>query len=70
MERVENTGGLHIYIDYAHTPAALEAAIKEVRRYARGRVITLMGCGGMRDKAKRPFMGRVAIIPVGRTLRE
>ena len=60
MERVENAKGIDIYIDYAHTPAALETAIKEVRRYARGRVITLMGCGGMRDKAKRPFMGRVA----------
>lgn len=60
LERVDNPRGIDIYIDYAHTPAALEAVICEVRRYARGRVITLMGCGGMRDKAKRPFMGRIA----------
>ncbi|MBQ8696639.1 MAG: UDP-N-acetylmuramoyl-L-alanyl-D-glutamate--2,6-diaminopimelate ligase [Clostridia bacterium] len=60
LERVENCRDIDIYIDYAHTPAALEAVICEVRRYARGRVILLMGCGGMRDKSKRPFMGRVA----------
>ena len=60
LERVENSRDIDVYIDYAHTPSALEAVISEVRRYARGRVITLMGCGGMRDKTKRPFMGRVA----------
>ncbi len=49
-----------IIIDYAHTPDGLENIIKTVKDFARGRVITLFGCGGDRDPIKRPIMGRIA----------
>ena len=49
-----------VLIDYAHTPDALENIIKAVRGFAQRRVITLFGCGGDRDKTKRPQMGEIA----------
>jgi len=49
-----------VLIDYAHTPDALKNIINTVRGFSKGRVITLFGCGGDRDKAKRPLMGQIA----------
>ncbi len=49
-----------VIIDYAHTPDGLENIIKTVREFAEGRVITLFGCGGDRDRTKRPVMGKIA----------
>ncbi len=49
-----------VLIDYAHTPDGLQNIISTVREFTKGRVITLFGCGGDRDSAKRPIMGRVA----------
>jgi len=49
-----------VLIDYAHTPDALEKIIHAVRGFAKGRVVTLFGCGGDRDKTKRPVMGKIA----------
>jgi UDP-N-acetylmuramoyl-L-alanyl-D-glutamate--2,6-diaminopimelate ligase len=49
-----------IYIDYAHTPDALQNAISSLRNYTKNRIITVFGCGGNRDQQKRILMGQVA----------
>ena len=62
LERaVISRGGVPVYIDYAHTPDALEAAIGALRPHVEGRLITVFGAGGDRDQGKRPEMGKVAI---------
>ena len=48
------------FIDYAHTPDALERVLEELHRWQIGKIWVVFGCGGERDKAKRPLMGRVA----------
>jgi UDP-N-acetylmuramoyl-L-alanyl-D-glutamate--2,6-diaminopimelate ligase len=52
--------GAPIYVDYAHTPDGLEAAIQALRPHTAGRLIVLFGAGGDRDRGKRPLMGEVA----------
>ena len=49
-----------VIIDYAHTPASLEAILTSAKRYTKGRIICVFGCGGDRDKEKRSMMGEVA----------
>lgn len=49
-----------VMIDYAHTPDGVENIINTVKGFCKGRVITLFGCGGDRDKSKRPIMGEIA----------
>lgn len=60
LELVENHEGLSLVVDYAHTPDALLKALRALRPYVQGRLITVFGCGGDRDRGKRPEMGRVA----------
>jgi UDP-N-acetylmuramoyl-L-alanyl-D-glutamate--2,6-diaminopimelate ligase len=60
LEPVRNARGLTIVVDYAHTPDALLKALRDVRPLVDGKLITVFGCGGDRDKGKRPEMGRVA----------
>jgi UDP-N-acetylmuramoyl-L-alanyl-D-glutamate--2,6-diaminopimelate ligase len=60
LERVENARGLSLLVDYAHTPDALEKALGTVRPLVDGRLITVFGCGGDRDRGKRPEMGGIA----------
>ncbi len=59
VEPVPTDGDYAILIDYAHTPDALENVLKAVRGFAKGRVVALFGCGGDRDRTKRPKMGRI-----------
>ncbi len=60
LQPVRNSRGLTVFVDYAHTPDALEKALQTLKPFTRGRLITVFGCGGDRDKGKRPEMGKVA----------
>ena len=59
-EVVDCGGDYTLLIDYAHTPDGLENILKSVRGFSQGRVVVLFGCGGDRDKTKRPKMGKIA----------
>jgi len=52
--------GAAIIVDYAHTPDAVEKVINSTREYCKGSIITIIGCGGDRDRTKRPKMGKIA----------
>jgi len=61
LERATITrAGAPVYVDYAHTPDAIDAAIAALRPHVSGRLITVLGAGGDRDEGKRPEMGRAA----------
>jgi UDP-N-acetylmuramoyl-L-alanyl-D-glutamate--2,6-diaminopimelate ligase len=60
FEAVPNSRGIGIIVDYAHSPDALTKLLDAVRPLTKGRIITVFGCGGDRDKTKRPIMARSA----------
>jgi UDP-N-acetylmuramyl-tripeptide synthetase len=67
LERVRNQDGndfgpgkCRVFVDFAHTPEALSGVIQSVRPLCNGRLVVLFGCGGDRDRAKRPVMGEIA----------
>lgn len=60
FETINNNKDISVIIDYAHTPDALENILNTAREFAKSKIITVFGCGGDRDKTKRPIMGKIA----------
>lgn len=61
LELAGDKNGAPVFIDYAHKPDALAKALEALRPYARGKLVVVFGCGGDRDKGKRPLMGEIAV---------
>jgi UDP-N-acetylmuramoyl-L-alanyl-D-glutamate--2,6-diaminopimelate ligase len=60
MQFMPNTLGMNIVVDFAHTPNALESALKALRPQTSGKMIAVFGCAGLRDRTKRPAMGGIS----------
>ncbi len=60
LEKIGEYNGGDIYVDFAHTPDGLEKSLHALRKHCKARLICLFGCGGNRDKTKRPLMGEIA----------
>ncbi len=60
FQKVDSDKAFAVIVDYAHTPDGLENVISTAKAFAEGKVITVFGCGGDRDRTKRPLMGEVA----------
>ena len=56
----KKNNGARVYIDFAHTPDALKNVLLEAKLICKGKLVVLFGCGGNRDKKKRPLMGNIA----------
>jgi UDP-N-acetylmuramoyl-L-alanyl-D-glutamate--2,6-diaminopimelate ligase len=60
MQRVEAAGGFpSVYVDYAHTPSAIDSALRALKVHCKGKLWCVFGCGGDRDAGKRPLMGKL-----------
>ncbi len=61
IEKINNKKKLNIFVDYAHTPDALKNVLSALKNFCKGKLITIVGCGGDRDKSKRPLMTEEAL---------
>jgi UDP-N-acetylmuramoyl-L-alanyl-D-glutamate--2,6-diaminopimelate ligase len=68
LERVGEKDGAPIFVDYAHKPDALAKALEALRPYVQRRLVVVFGCGGDRDKGKRPMMGAIAVEKADRVI--
>ncbi len=68
LEQVGAKNGAPIFVDYAHKPDALAKALEALRPYAKARLVVVFGCGGDRDKGKRPLMGKIAVEKADRVI--
>ena len=60
FQTIKSHKGFNAIVDYAHTPDGLENILNTAREFVKGRIITVFGCGGDRDRTKRPIMGEIA----------
>jgi UDP-N-acetylmuramoyl-L-alanyl-D-glutamate--2,6-diaminopimelate ligase len=60
LERVGTYHGAQIFVDFAHTPDGLQKSLMALKKLCKGRLVCLFGCGGNRDRLKRPIMGAIA----------
>jgi UDP-N-acetylmuramoyl-L-alanyl-D-glutamate--2,6-diaminopimelate ligase len=60
LEKVNSSTGVHVFVDYAHKPDALDQVLKTLTTLKQNKIITVFGCGGNRDRTKRPVMGHTA----------
>lgn len=60
VQSFSSTKGYTVLVDYAHTPDGLENVLSSIKQFATGKIFTVFGCGGDRDKTKRPLMGSIA----------
>jgi UDP-N-acetylmuramoyl-L-alanyl-D-glutamate--2,6-diaminopimelate ligase len=60
LEKVPNDKGIRVFVDYAHTPDALKNVLEIAREFTENRLISVFGCGGDRDRTKRPKMGKIS----------
>ena len=60
LERIKNSSNRFVFVDYAHTPDALESILKTLKKRSLARIILIFGCGGDRDRDKRSIMGKIA----------
>ena len=61
IEKINNKKKLNIFVDYAHTPDALRNVLSALKKSCTGKLVTIIGCGGDRDKFKRPLMTKEAL---------